>query len=95
MSLSSSGRTSQEGKLTSYFELISPLLATYVANNGTPEDDMDFMNFKQTAGQSADEYVQALCPEALHCRSIYNKYYLEGTFNEGLKQPIRQSVPSY
>lgn len=46
----------------------------YATDDIITEDDIDIMNSKQPADQSAVEYVQALWTKALCCRPVYGKY---------------------
>lgn len=57
--------------------------------------DMDIMNFKKPAGQTAMECAQALWAKALRCRPVYGRYLLMGTFIEGFKFSIRQRAQGY
>lgn len=71
--MSSSSRTHQEGKLASYCQAVNYLLATNATDNVIAEDDLEIMNFRQPAGLSAVEYVQALWTEALRCGLVYDE----------------------
>lgn len=66
-------------------------MATYATDYIIAEGDMDIINFKMPAGQSAVEYVQALWGTALRCRPVYDKYRLKETFSEVLRQKMSQS----
>lgn len=82
----------QEGKLTSYSEVVNYLLATYASDKIIADASMNTMNFKQPAKQSALEYVQELWMKAVRCEPVYNGYCLKEISVEGLKKSIRQSV---
>lgn len=84
--LSSSSGSRQEGQLTSYCQVVNYLLPTYAADVIIAEADLNIVNLKQPAGQSAVEYVQAVWKEALCCGPVYKEYRLKGKFIEGLKR---------
>lgn len=94
-SLSSSGVTRQEGESLSYCAVVNCFLAAYTTCDITVVADRDIINFKQPTGQSAVEFAKALWTRALCCSLIYQKYLLEGTFIEGLRQSVQPSVQSY
>lgn len=68
--LSSLNHARQEGKLTSYCDVVSYLLATYATVAIIAKAGMNIKNSRQIACQSAVEYVQVLWTRSLRFGSV-------------------------
>lgn len=75
----------QQGKWTSYCQVVNYLLAAYAPEDIIARSYMEFMNFEKPNNQSAMECAQTLRTKAVCCRPVCDEYRLKWMFIEGVR----------
>lgn len=74
----------KEGKLTTNYQVVNHLSATYAKDEAIAEAKAKITSFKQLEPKSAARYSEVLWAEALRCGRVYIEALLGGVFIEGL-----------
>lgn len=88
----SSRKHQKEGNVTTYFEVESPLLETYVTDDVKPEIDDRIMRFPQPLNKTPIEKAELLWAKKIHGNPVYNKYVLDASLREDQQDYIHQSM---
>lgn len=94
-SLTSSPRSFQGKKLTSYCQMVNYLLNMCITDDINAATDADTIDYKQPQDLNTIDYSHLLWTKALRCGHVYSEYPLQGTFIERLCSSIWQSMESY
>lgn len=95
MGTSVEGNFYEEGKLTSYCQLVNYVLEAYASSDVIAEAEGDITNYKQPENMSAVRYSQAFLEKALLCGQVYSESKLKGFFKEERYNSIGFSMRNF
>lgn len=95
VSAAKEGDAEQEGKLTTYFQIVNYLLSIYVNDDFSTAYKTEISRFKQQERISEVRSSKLLCGKTLSCGRVYNELLLNRVFFEGLREPPRFSMRTY
>lgn len=85
----------QNGKFTTYCQVVSYLLSTYSKDDTIVDVEAGISNFKQPQGIFVVRYSEVLWEQAPRCGRAYHESHQKGVFIEVVHESIHLSTSTY